>query len=419
MRRSGKLFRAVATVALVAAVAACSSSSKQPSTSSSNPASSGTSGGTRAPSGAPIKVGIICTCSGPFGGANVPDVDVYKAWVNTVNGSGGIKGHPVQVTTEDDAGNPGTALTDARTLISDHMDAIVDASTTTQAWAAAVQAANVPVVGMNDNEAPMFTNPDFYPEGQTADSQGTAYIMTLKTAGASSFGDMYCVESVSCAQFEQLLKTAGGKVGVPLTYSTTIAATAPNFTAQCLAAQQKQIKYLVLEDGATIIARVATDCDRQGYDPTYVIGGGSYSPLFETTPGVKADTWSYYPNLPYWAKTPAVEAMNAAVDKYYPGLRQNANLWDELASQSWPSGLLLADAVKAGGLNPGDTPSAAEIIKGLESLKGDTLDGWAPPLTFPAGKAHPVGCWFTGRLQNGVSHLIDNGHLTCGSGSSS
>jgi branched-chain amino acid transport system substrate-binding protein len=349
----------------------------------------------------------------------VPNLDVYKAWINTVNGSGGINGHPVQLTTEDDAGNPGTSVTDAQKLISEHVDAIVDDSTVTQTWASAVQAAHIPVVGMNVNEVPMFTNPDFYPEGQTADSEAIAYILTLKAAGATGFGDMYCVEAVSCAQFEQLLKADGAKMGVPLTYTTTIAATAPNYTAQCLAAQQKNIKHMILEDGATIIARVGKDCDTQRFDPTYVIGGGSYSPLFEAAPGIKADTWSYYDNLPYWVNAPAVQAMNTAVDKYYPGLRQNANLWDELASESWPAGLLLADAVKAGGLKPNDTPSPAEIIQGLESLKGDTLDGWAPPLTFAPGQPHPVDCWFTGRLLNGASHLINNGQLTCEHGPSS
>jgi branched-chain amino acid transport system substrate-binding protein len=111
--------------------------------------------------------------------------------------------------------------------------------------------------------------------------------------------------------------------------------------------------------------------------------------------------------------------MNAAVDKYYPGLRQNPNLWGEFVVLSWPSGLLLEHAVKAGGLGPSDTPSPAEIIKGLQSLKGDTLDGWAPPLTFPAGQPHPVDCWFTARMHNGVSALVNNGQLTCANGSSS
>jgi branched-chain amino acid transport system substrate-binding protein len=411
MTTRSKVVRSVVALALVALAAACSSSGKPASTGGSTPSQSAI--GAKPATGVPIKVGLICSCSGATGSAYVPSEDVYKAWVNTVNGSGGINGHPIQLTTEDDAGSPGTSLGEGQTLISEHVNAIVDMSVVDQTWASAVQAAQIPVIGHNIFDVPMFTNPDFYPEGQTADSQGIALILTLKAAGATSFGDIYCVEAVACTQYNQAQKTAGSRLGIPLTFSTAIAATAPNYTAPCLAAQQKQVKYLIVADDASIIVRFAKDCDRQGYDPTYIIGGSSYSPQFGTTPGMKADTLSPYANLPDWVNSPAVQAMNTAVDKYYPGLRQNPTLWQDNASEAWPSGLLLEDAVKAGGLGPTDTPSAAAIIKGLESLKGDTLDGWAPPLTFSPGQPHPVDCWFTGRLQNGVPELLNNGQTTC------
>ena len=49
-----------------------------------------------------IKVGFICSCSGSvFGAFNVPAEDEYKAWASTVNASGGINGHPVQVIYKD------------------------------------------------------------------------------------------------------------------------------------------------------------------------------------------------------------------------------------------------------------------------------------------------------------------------------
>ena len=137
----------------------------------------------------------------------------------------------------------------------------------------------------------------------------------------------YCVEAASCGQYEQALKATGKQLGAPLTFSTSISATAPNYAAQCLAAKQANVKYLIVEDPTAIGARVAKDCDTQGYDPTYVIGGGSFGTLWETTPGLKKDTWSYDPNLPYWVNTPANNAMNTAINKYYPGLENNANIW--------------------------------------------------------------------------------------------
>jgi branched-chain amino acid transport system substrate-binding protein len=52
-------------------------------------------------------------------------------------------------------------------------------------------------------------------------------------------------------------------------------------------------------------------------------------------------------------------------------------------------------------------------VKGLLSLKGDTLSGMAPPLTFKSGKDHPVDCWFTGRVVGGVPKVVDGGRLSC------
>jgi branched-chain amino acid transport system substrate-binding protein len=86
---------------------------------------------------------------------------------------------------------------------------------------------------------------------------------------------------------------------------------------------------------------------------------------------------------------------------------------------SWGSGVLLQHAAQAGGLTTSDTPSAAEVIKGLELLHGDTLNGWSPPLTFTAGQPHSVDCWFTLQVKNGNASLIDGGKTTCESSTSS
>jgi branched-chain amino acid transport system substrate-binding protein len=432
--RKQVLFRGLGALVLVAAVGACSSSSKHSSTSATTAStgatgSSGTSAGSATsqapsgstpaqPTGAPIKVGIVCSCSGPFGGAEVPDVDVYKAWVNTVNASGGINGHAVQLTTKDDAGNPGTAATEIQALLAEHVDALVDMSIVDQVWAPTVQAASVPVVGGSEVDEPFGVNPDFYPEGETPESENPAYLAEMKEAGVSNFGVIYCVEATECAASVAALKVLGQQDGIPQIYSAGISITAPNYTAQCVAAQQKHVQALIIEDGATEIQRVARDCATQGFEPTYIGGGSSWAESLATTPGLERDTWDWYNSLPYWVNTPSTQAMKAAVNKYYPGLQSNPLLWTDLAAASWPSGILLEDAVKAGGLGPSDTPSAAEIVKGLTSLKGDTLQGWYAPLTFTAGQPHPENCWYSARVQNSTPTIQNGGQVSCQSGSS-
>jgi branched-chain amino acid transport system substrate-binding protein len=415
------LLRGAAVLGLVAAVGACSSSghsSSSPTTavSSGSSASSSATGAAGAQSAAaPIKVGVICSCSGAFGAQLLAEEEVYKAWANTVNSTGGIDGHNLQIIAEDDGAVPGTSVSDLQTLLSEKVDAIADISLVDSAWAAAVESANVPVVGTNLTQEAFYTNPDFYPQGETFDHQVDQNAEVAKAAGATNVAEFYCAESATCQQGVPLFKAAAAKYGLPLAYSASISATAPNYTAQCVAAQQAHVSSILIADGATQIVRVGQDCSQQGYHPIYVSEGPGFGNTLTTAAGIKDSLWTGFNVTPYFANTPAMTAMNAAVDKYYPGLRQNSTVWSESAAQAWPGGQLLEDAVKGGGLTSSATPSSAEIIQGLGSLKGDTLQGMSPPLTFAPGKPHSIDCWFTGRVQNGVPSLVDNGKLTCSS----
>ncbi len=411
-------------LALVAALAACGSSSKASSTASSTGTStsagqSNTGSTPTGATGAPIKVGVICSCTGAYSAYDTPLLEVYRSWVDTANASGGIDGHAIQLVVKDDALNPGTSTIAIQALLADHLDALVDISLVDTVWAPMVQKANIPVVGGAFDAELFETNPDWYAPGGTANSFNYGYISILKAGGFTQYGVVYCAEAPACAQYVQQIKPLAKQAGISQAYAASISETAPNYTAQCVAAQQQHIKVMIVEDVAATIARFAKDCATQGYNPTYITGGTSFEQPWETTPGLKDGLVTPYEMLPYWVNTPATQAMNTAVDKYYPGLRSNVNVWNESVVLGWPSGVLLGDAIKAGGLQPSDTPTPAEIIKGLTSLKGDTLDGWSPPLTFTAGQPHPMDCWFTGQLQNGVPSLVNNGKVTCHSDSSS
>jgi branched-chain amino acid transport system substrate-binding protein len=211
----------------------------------------------------------------------------------------------------------------------------------------------------------------------------------------------------------------GTQLGVPDVYNAEIAFTEPNYTAQCLAAQQDHVQAVLVLDAGTILAKVAGDCAQQGYHPIFLQEGLGFTSLVLSTPALSKNTWEQFNDLPYTTNAPEVQAMNTAVDKYYPGLRSNVNVWGEFPAMGWLSGLLLSDAVKAGGLTASGTPSSAEVVMGLQSLKGDTLDGWSPPLTFVAGQDHHVDCWYTEQIKNAVPSLANNGQTTCESGSSS
>lgn len=419
--RKRQLFAGMCLLTAALTLAACSSSKKSTSSSPTTAASSASSSATSAqPAGAPIKVGMLCTCSGAngFGADILPAKDVYQAWVNTINASGGINGHPVQLIVKDDAGSPGTAASNAQALISDHVDAIADVSILDPVFASTVQASKIPVVGIESPNPPFGTNPDFFPEAQTNSSATYASVSVAKLAGATNIGDVYCAESPICAQSVSIFRTVGQQLGVPLTYNAEVSATAPNYTAQCVAASQQHVSSLFIGDASFVISKIASDCSKQNYNPTYVTQGAGFGMVEAATPGLKDHLWNEFQATPFFATSvPAVKTANAAIEKYYPGLQENTNLYNETDFMAWTSGMLLEDAVKAGGLTATATPSPAEITQGLYALKGDTLQGLTVPLTFTPGQPHNINCWFTTRVQNGVPALVNNGQVSCVKGS--
>lgn len=420
-RRRGSL-SLVAALAIFAGFTACSSSSKPPSSSASTSAStagssatsgSGSGGGTA--TGSPINVGIICDCTGALASAGADGPAVYRAWASTVNAQGGLNGHPVKVFLVDTQSNPANATQAVQTLVNtDHAIALVDWSNLSPVFASTVAADKVPVVGANVSELEMYQSPYFFSQGQTEDSLYASIIEAAKSAGATNLALFYCAEATQCQEGIKPLQDAGTKLGLPVAYTGEVAATAPNYTAQCLAAQQKHVTGLFVADVALVIEKAAKDCAQQGYHPVYVIDGVVLAPGDLTNPGLKDQLAAPVSNLPYFdTQSPAVQAMDAAVNKYAPGTLTNAD-WNEFASLMWPAGLLLADAVKQGNVGAnGATPTAAGIMSGLEGLKGDTLDGWAPPLTYAAGQPHPISCWFTAQVKNGQFLLPNGTKVSC------
>ncbi|MBO0704223.1 MAG: ABC transporter substrate-binding protein [Candidatus Dormibacteraeota bacterium] len=100
---------------LIVALAACGGSA-------SSGASSGS--GSKAATGSPIPVGGICDVTGP--NSFVESCQAAKAYFDQVNSQGGIKGHPITYTSEDEANNASTsAQVGSRLIDQTKVDALV------------------------------------------------------------------------------------------------------------------------------------------------------------------------------------------------------------------------------------------------------------------------------------------------------
>ena len=94
------------------------------------------------------------------------------------------------------------------------MDAITDISFVDSAWASTIGKSGIPVVGGNISDSTFNTYSDFYPQGETLNSDTYATVATAKKAGAKSVAILYCTEAPTCAQSAQLDKSAAKTLGI-------------------------------------------------------------------------------------------------------------------------------------------------------------------------------------------------------------
>jgi len=385
-RRKGLIAALLASVL----VTACSSAT----------ASGGSSSPAGGVTGAAIKVGFICSCSGAEAAAYALTRDAANAWAKSVNASGGINGHPVQVFIEDDALNPATSLQEAKALVQqDKVIAIVGEDTSLDStWADYVESAGVPVVGGLSIGAPFLTNPDFFPSGTSVGMLQLGMMQMMKTRGKTHFGELYCAEAPVCAQLADLSRSTAQIVGGIQVTAEKVAVTQPNFNAECLAMKSSGVDALNVGSTAVTVQRVEANCVQLGYKPMAVAQSGVIATSWLTDPNM-AGALIAMSNANYLdSSIPGVKAFLDAMDKYYPGDRTSPQ-FSYPVIYPWIGGKLFEAAAKAANLGPSSTP--ADVKKGLWSLKNETLGGLSSPLSFTEGATTFPNCYFAAEVQGG------------------
>jgi branched-chain amino acid transport system substrate-binding protein len=400
--RSRVRWTAVAVAGLTAATMALSagSSSSKTNSATSSPAggssatSPGASAGSSSPAatGSPLTIGYVCDCTGPDASSVNAITPVFEAWAAWENQNGGIAGHPVKMIKVDDGQNSGTSLTQVTKLINDnHVIAIFDNSDVDAAWAKTAQDAGVPVVGGNLASDLFLTNPDFFPQGGTGDSVPFGILGAAKKVNADKLSVLYCSNVPICAQLPPALKQLGAPEGVQVTYSAALPNSAPNYTAQCVASKQSGANSVFVASATSVTLGVARSCAAQGYKPTYIASETSLTNSSLGTPGIDGAVGELTNLAAVDTAVPAIATMQAALNKYDSGYMKSDDFGPGI-TMGWAAGMLFDAAARAANL--GASPTAADILTGLYSLKDETLGGLSSPLNYVKGKSASVKCWF-------------------------
>jgi branched-chain amino acid transport system substrate-binding protein len=387
----------VAGIALVsiALTSACSSSG---GSSHSTGGSSGGSAGSPKATGSEIRVGVVGSYSGPVSSSIAGAKLAIQAWAGSVNASGGIAGHPVHLYVEDDGGISAKSLTAVKTLVQqDHVVAIVGQSVgDASPWQKYVDAAGVPVVGGNTASTSYLADPNFFAVGGNLISNFYGVAAVAKGNGAK-LGNLYCAELPACAATNTLLQVFGKPLGVSVSYSSKVAATAPDFTAVCQGLKSSGVQSYTLGLAAATLKQVATQCGQQGLKAKLVVSNVADStfpsdPAFDGIEVVDA-------MFPFFDdSTPATQEFHAALKQFAPSLGTAASPLNSEVTQAWASGKLFEAAVTTSGAS---TVTSATVKQGLYKLTADTLGGLTVPLTFTPGKASNHNCYFTYTIANG------------------
>lgn len=361
--------------------------------------------------GDPIKIGNIGGYTGTLGKSLGKGKDVIEAWVEDRNANGGINGHPIEVITKDDAGNPGNALKAVKELVEDEkVVAIVsDFSFQESAWEKYISQKKIPVIGGASTNPGFLTNPDFFASGTTLVPMLYGMLEMTKGAGKKKLGVMYCAETPVCAQLVPLLRGLGKVAGVEVS-GQKIASNAPNYTAPCLALKGDGADALFVAATSDLVPRIAESCNKQGFKPLNVASNSTVDAAFLDKPSMDGTIFSGSNALYTQDDVPGVQRFNKLVDEKLPGLRESDQFSLPLIF-SFAGAELFAKAAEAAKLTPQSKP--AELYDSLYSLKDETLDGVAPPLNFTKGQPGATLCYFPQKVEDGKFLPANDGSPVC------
>jgi branched-chain amino acid transport system substrate-binding protein len=392
-------------------LSACGSSSKSsssstasPSTTSGSSASSSPTGAAAAsqPSGTPLKVGYIAQSNSAQASATTGVQPSAQAWADYENAHGGINGHPVQLDVQLEPSNPGVALADVQKLVSDGVIAIIDSDGGDDAsWTSYIVSKNIPVYATGFNSPAMTVSPDNFSPATSEFYFDFELVESALKLNEKKMGFMYCAEQPVCAQEVAPLKTTAKALGVDVVFTTSVLASAPNYTAQCLAAKQAGVNAMYLADAPAPVLAIAADCIQQGYTPAQISDDGAFSQSFAKAPGFDGMI-ATEDNIPFFvSSTPASATMHGAWQQYEPQILKSPNL-DEEAVIAWSAGMLIAEGAQAGGVGAASPLSGSALTSGMYTLHQTNVGGLTPTLTFVRNQPHESQCWFWVRVQNGA-----------------
>jgi branched-chain amino acid transport system substrate-binding protein len=343
-----------------------------------------------------ITIGNVGDYSGIVGSVLKEGGPMAQVVGRHINDNGGLNGHPVKVLVADAAGDPSRGLSIVRDMV-ENKGAIAFMG---NVWVLSASGARayleerrIPVIGGDVATAMWFQSPMFFPQASSFATMAVGSVKTVADLGKKKVALAYCAEVEACHIYHDEGTKRAGTVGGTIVYKAQVSLAQPDYTAECLQAQRSGADALMLGVDSTALSRFVRSCFQQGFKPQVVTA--SLATIASTSKDPNLDgLYSPVGTFPYVANDiPATKEYHAAIARYAPTIEQSGT-----TSAVWTAGALLREVSKA----LPDQPTSADFLKGLWQIKGNTLGGLAPPLTFRESQPAPdITCYFVQRISGG------------------
>lgn len=348
---------------------------------------------------APVNVGSICECSGPAGASVGPGIASNQLVVKYINDNGGLNGHPVKLFVADSNSDPNRYFALLKQMVEENkVIAFLGqmAPLTINAGDKYLREKGIPVVGGDGAHGLWFQSPVLFFPGPSYVTQSVAtakLAVDLKTPKVAMF---YCAEAQPCQVGRDALhsKLKDEKApGAEIVYEAKVSLAQPDFSAECLQAQNKGAQAVIVFVDAAAASRATRSCIQQGFKPQWLTSPLTSAHANDPNNDNMANPVAVFPW--FLQETPAQKLFHETIKKYNPNLVVNAT-----TSVVWVAGQMLLAASKS---LPAENPTAADVLKGMGTIKNNGFDGLvADPVTFTEGQPSPDhACYFVIQIKKG------------------
>lgn len=365
-RRRSVLAAAVAASVLFTA-ASCSSSAKPSGT--SNTSAVTTSGGPAAPSGSPVVFHAIVSETGTAAFLGSREAKALRALAQSVNASGGIDGHPMQVDIVDNQSNPATAVQLASPLVAQNVPFLLNGS---------IVAVDKAVDALATSKGPFIydlspgTHPTpgsmIFSAGISTASDAQAYLTYLKAKGLTKVAIINSTDGSGVdgyAQFSKVIASAGFS-SMHVVDHETFDPAAVDVTTQMAKIKAANPQALIIWTTGTPLGVVLKAMSSLGMDniPTVTTdGNAAYAEL--TKFASLLPSHFYFPTGPLYVPPSQLSGpVKKTVTQFDQAVQNAGGHGGDPWGLSYDPGLLLVGALKALGINA----TATQILHYMENL---------------------------------------------------